>query len=241
MQINRVTITGADDKTDIQDLIDLTKQFPFVEWGILFSGSKQGQSRYPSHSTIGNIAASALPLSAHFCGSYSRDVLENGKIGMLLETYKYFDRVQLNYNFSINTKWSTDFLALKYWAENPSKGIILQSNKANSELIRDLAELPRWVGASFKNLHFLHDSSGGRGREIVNIPLCYPKNYTGYSGGIGPHNVTEICKMIYQYNSTKNVWIDMESGVRTNDQLDISKVFEVLSVCKEFISKNNML
>jgi len=37
MKINKITITGADDRTKISDLVQLQKDYPFVEWGILFS------------------------------------------------------------------------------------------------------------------------------------------------------------------------------------------------------------
>lgn len=48
MEIKIVTITGADDNTNHSDMINISKDFPFVEWGILFSSSRQGSERYPS-------------------------------------------------------------------------------------------------------------------------------------------------------------------------------------------------
>ena len=37
MTLNRVTITGADDFTEPKDLVELSEEFPFVEWAILLS------------------------------------------------------------------------------------------------------------------------------------------------------------------------------------------------------------
>ncbi|MHB1675039.1 MAG: hypothetical protein ACYCSP_12405 [Acidobacteriaceae bacterium] len=37
MKLETVTITGADDSTDIVELAELSEEFPFVEWGILIS------------------------------------------------------------------------------------------------------------------------------------------------------------------------------------------------------------
>ena len=46
--LTRVTITGADDAVDPGALVALSAEFPFVEWGILFSKSREGEARYPS-------------------------------------------------------------------------------------------------------------------------------------------------------------------------------------------------
>ena len=42
-----ITFTGADDHTDVRDMVALSKLYP-IEWGILFSISRQGTDpRYP--------------------------------------------------------------------------------------------------------------------------------------------------------------------------------------------------
>ena len=46
--LNKVTVTGADNSTHINDLIGLYKEFPFVEFGILLSLSSEGGPRFPS-------------------------------------------------------------------------------------------------------------------------------------------------------------------------------------------------
>jgi len=40
MKIIKLTITGADDKTEVSSLIDISNNFEFIEWGILFSNSR---------------------------------------------------------------------------------------------------------------------------------------------------------------------------------------------------------
>ena len=44
----RCTITGADDLVDPDDLVVLSREYPFVEWAILISASRAGTPRYPS-------------------------------------------------------------------------------------------------------------------------------------------------------------------------------------------------
>ena len=46
--LDRLTITGPDDKTDIDTLLQLSQYYPFVEWAILYSPTRQGSERYPS-------------------------------------------------------------------------------------------------------------------------------------------------------------------------------------------------
>ena len=55
----------------------------------------------------------------------------------------------------------------------------------------------------------------------------YPEtNPFGYAGGISPENVVETVKSITEICET-DFWIDMETGIRTNDKFDITKCEEV--------------
>ena len=42
------TLTGVDDSTSVEELIRLYREYPFVEWGVLYSATQQGQGRYAS-------------------------------------------------------------------------------------------------------------------------------------------------------------------------------------------------
>ena len=58
------TLTGVDESTPIDALIALAEAHPIVEWGILYSPSRQGQSgRYPSYEAIQRIL-DGLPAGA---------------------------------------------------------------------------------------------------------------------------------------------------------------------------------
>lgn len=228
MKIDKVTITGVDDNVAPIELKWLSQDFPFVEWGVLFSQSKQGTNRYPSPKTIPELLFHQLKLSAHFCGWHAREVLENMNYS-LFEGLKNFHRVQLNYNFKKSSKWNLSSL-IDWIAGHPSLSVIFQVNADN------------WLAIDYldntdnpENIHFLYDSSGGRGTVLKEIKPSY-SNYTGYSGGIGPDNIEEVVQKITDYPNPINVWIDMESGVRTNDELDLKKVEKVLTICKKYIS-----
>lgn len=72
--LRMVTITGADDATSIQEMRQITDEFPFVEWGILI-GSHDGQ-RFPSMKWVQALveergrAGARMNLSLHVCGKF---------------------------------------------------------------------------------------------------------------------------------------------------------------------------
>lgn len=80
--------------------------------------------------------------------------------------------------------------------------------------------------------NFLYDASGGRGTEIQSVQPPIPNHLTGYAGGLTPENIAENLGLIGQVANTMPitignetpVWIDTETGVRTNNVLDMHKV-----------------
>jgi phosphoribosylanthranilate isomerase len=225
MNIDRLTITGADNSVDIENLVWLSKWYSFVEWGILFSKGRRGTARYPSLMWIDVLMQQGgMNLSAHLCGEYAREVMEQSKFDVF-DLYNGFARFQINYNFEKSTGW--DLVALVWWAEeHPNTSIILQWNKANGPYLKDMTDIKYPP-----NIHILYDSSGGRGREISNIEAPF-KTYTGYSGGISPDNIKSVLNLINNYPAKESVWIDMESGVRANDVFDLKKVQLILEAVK---------
>lgn len=234
MKLKKVTITGADQNTDVNQLVILQDRYPFVEWGILFSASKEGHPRYPTRQWVMDLPEK-LNLSAHLCGQYARMVLEDQNYDTIRLLPPAVKRVQLNYNFQQSTKWNLHKLKLfaeSYVVAGTHPAIILQYNKANGATLKKFMaanELP-------SNIHFLYDSSGGRGTEITDYPPPF-KSYTGYAGGLGPDNVE---RLVSHYVETEedthaDFWIDMESKVRTDDQFDIEKVQAVLKTCDKYI------
>lgn len=101
MKLETVTITGADDSTDIVELAELSEEFPFVEWGILISKSQEGGFRFPSRKWIDALRqiaqARKLNVATHMCGRWVRDLLI-GKVdwNFLPACIVVSQRVQIN-------------------------------------------------------------------------------------------------------------------------------------------------
>jgi phosphoribosylanthranilate isomerase len=235
MKINRVTITGADEDVNILDLIKLNELYPFVEWGVLFSAMREGDPRYPGPSWRGIIANTKKldNLSAHFCGWWATQVLIAQNFDLITNLHPSFRRVQLNFNFEKSHGFHLEALARYAELHYNKRSIILQFNKANEQTIVN------WIGRKVlpKNIHFLYDASGGRGKPISKIYPPFHGNYTGYSGGLRPENIEDVAKEITsQSNYPDEVWLDLETGVRTEDRFDLEKVNLVLSAVKNYIS-----
>ena len=226
MHITNVTFTGADNNTDIKALVELQKEFPFVEWGILIA-TKSGKKRYPTEEFILELKDKNLNLALHLCGKHSRDILSDGVIDI---KYDFFNRYQVNFNFLHTPHDLNNYKKLT--EAFPNKKFILQYNASNDAYIKKIIS-----DFDTSNTNILYDASGGRGTEIKTIKAPYEGIYTGYSGGLNPDNINQICDEIYNHKNDCKVWIDMESGVRTDDEFDLDKVYKVLKEVDKLINK----
>ena len=228
MIINKVTFTGADNNTDINALKQIQKEFSFVEWCILVS-TNSGKNRYPTEDFILELKDKGLNLALHLCGKWSRNILTDGCTQL---RHDFFNRYQLNFDFS-NSKFEYDYYENLIKAY-PNKKFILQYNVSNHSVIKKIME-----NFDTSNTHILYDASGGRGTEINEIKKPFGDIYTGYAGGIKVENIDSICDKIFNHKDEyTKVWIDMESGVRTNDEFDLDKVYKVLKRVDNWIHKH---
>lgn len=227
-----ITFTGLDKNTDMGRVAEISARYP-VEWGVLFSPSREGkQPRYPGWNTRDYFPSPDLRLAAHLCGGAARTALLNLEdTQSLLRQLEPYGRVQINYapnpiNWSKGSgpQLRTDTgMVLGFWEASEfqdrlGKPVILQSRSVKQW--PDVSLLP--VGAR-EQIQFLYDLSGGRGAAPAKWP-AHPggDKLVGYAGGIGPDNVASVLQAI---NSSGPYWIDMEGRVRDQDDwLDLDKV-----------------
>jgi len=223
MNLKRVTITGADDDVDIQALIDLSAEFPFVEWAFLVSKSKVGSPRYPKGwlQIIERLHGKSQT-AVHLCGEAARWAL----CGDIKMSYVWHhSRVQLN---GFSAYRLPGLLAAHI---HPEIEFILQVQSI--EALDHAAELANM----HQNVSALWDLSGGRGITALGCPLPPVPLHgrLGYAGGISPHNVYRAISTL-KMQGDGDTWIDMESGVRTDDCFDIEKVRRVLEIAAQEIA-----
>lgn len=203
MKPSFVTFTGADNETSIETMRDLSARFP-IEWGILFSPSRQGiDPRYPDAATLERLCKSGLQLAAHLCGDHARDVM-SGRDPVLPVPLIPFARVQINHG-------TPDPVIIAAFAQRVGKPCIAQTR-----------------GEAFPDddrISWLFDASGGQGIAPKAWPR-HPGRPVGYAGGLGPVNAATVSKEIGAH-AVAPYWIDMESGVRTDDRFDLDLVGRV--------------
>lgn len=226
--LQHITFTGIDEKTDIKALQEIQRAYPFVEFGVLVAKNwKENGNRYPDPEWLGGLHYAGLNLSCHVCGSYARAItqkLEWSHLIALLGDKKYlFNRCQINIAGTEPTE-KTFFLRTPPFF----KEIIIQQKSVDEHKTWDAIN---WHGF----MSILLDASGGLGIDtgIKLWPDWYYK--IGYAGGMNPDNVAD--KLAYLLENARHpFWIDMESGVRTDDWFDINKVAKVLEACEPLIN-----
>lgn len=244
MNLDRVTITGADDRTDIGALVALTEEFPFVEWGVLVSKSSEGSARFPTREWIYRFIVQMGELdrrrgrqawlSMHICGRWVRQLLQGQTPECVyFGSFPRFQRYQLNFHGLPHALDWTGFNKLvdTYFF---SRQLIFQVDGTENGGFYSLAK------EGGINAVPLFDTSGGAGI----VPNGWPDTrvaswapYYGYAGGLGPGNIATELPRIAEAAHDARVWIDMERNVRSEDDLDLQldKVRSVLEYCAPFI------
>lgn len=241
--IKTVTITGADNTIDPSDLVKLSQDFPFVEWGILLSRKRMGESRYPSFTWMVDLHSCTemypfLKLSCHLCGAYVREFIK-GDVAFVereigADKWNMFQRVQLNFH-GIKHEHAEVLYAL---IRKSGKEFIFQHDDVNQQIAFDAARRSH-------NVSILFDKSGGAGILPDKWPELLPDIKCGYAGGLGPDNLKSQIELIEGIVGDTSIWIDMETKVRsftagvqtnvTKDIFDLDKVRQCLEIAKPFI------
>lgn len=258
MIITTVTFTGADDNTDIAEMITLSKRFPMIEWGILLSEKAAGSPRYPSKDWIEGLqksfqelqeetgyfgAQEMFRLSAHLCGktmrnfmSSMKDEVENGEWvtnhGLNERHFNHmFRRAQANFNAK-REGFTEEFIAdvIDAWRESMDGEIVTQHNDNNADAWK--ATQSR-IGGNHtrKDHHILIDASGGNGKSPEAWSKPISGMFTGYAGGLGPENLVTQLDAINAQVGDGFTWIDMEGSLRdADDNFSLSRVEEVMKI-----------
>ena len=230
--LSLVSFVGVDADTNLEDLKKFKNSIP-TEFGVLYSDSKSltNHKRYPSlqfckdflqwsKSNTENLA------SLHLCGDViGRYLAQEADV---LDLCKNANRIQLNLSissFPSYEKLTNDLISVM---TTHGHNIVLQENKTKRNF--NLAFLKTISSSLRGQISLLHDGSGGFGREITQVESPSGLHYTGYAGGIKPENVAKIVDLIEKNNPNGlKYYIDMESGVRTDNTFSLEKCQQVIN------------
>lgn len=251
MKLRKLGFCGVDDSVSPRMLGLICQSYPFVEFGVLFRPDKEGQPRYASKEWVKELSKVVqssnhkMQLAAHLCEKRVLDILEykstNGD-NNTNPAKEFLDDIQSNgfYRVQINatkvngvdpSKVTPDSIqnichAIK---DYPNLEFIIQKNEEtkplwegilNSTLFDiDEEKLPRKLPT---NVVMLVDESKGTGLLASSWPIPPMEYDIGYAGGIGPMNVKQVLKDIMDVASGRDIWIDMESSLRTKISKKVS-------------------
>ncbi len=208
-KLSTVTLTGADERTDVGRLVKLADEHPYLEIGLLYTATPEGRNRYPTLEWLQK-ASGALPgrCAIHICGSGARQQLRDGALARLVGNAW---RVQVNGGVHPD---EVQGLAKRVPI------LITQHNDKN----RALASARLAV-----NHRLLVDGSGGTGRSPERWARPRTHLQVGFAGGLGPDNIqTELAKI--HAVAEGRYWIDLEGKLRTDDWFDVA-------LCERFLQE----
>ena len=231
--IERVTFTGADDTVSPEAIEEISREFTFVEWGILLGPKTDtGFPRFPSQTWISSLSKvskeTPMNLSAHWCEPLVWEFVSNGKsfdkIREENNIPNIFKRTQINTH---GMKYTFTPSFIEEMKKHPEMEFILQIDGINDDFVSAI-NLP--------NVSLLQDYSSGSG-IFENYWGHWQNKKYGYSGGLNIDTLPEAMDLwLERPNNSPIAWIDMESGVRSGTPLangnqsvfDLQKVEEVL-------------
>lgn len=226
MNLHTVTFSGASNGTSLSKMCDISESRPYVEWGI--QTPHFGGGLFPDSGWVKELVSTGLPLSAHMC--YVRELLEdaNPKEALDIEGWGFFDRIQINTHGSPHSTIDKTFE-------------LFQSELfEDKEIIFQVDDVPDNLDTLLKahsmgiNVSGLFDTSHGGGRSPSSWPVS--QGYStdakfGYSGGLGPDNMSTALPKIANAAGDSDIWIDMEGKIRDYQSggLDFDKIQHVLN------------
>ena len=206
----RLTFTGIDARTDLDEVMRIGKEYQNVEFAVLV-GSRTGiEPRFPGLEFTRLFRRMAqddgVRTSIHLCGVFSREVNVGDFLNPQAVVYG-FGRCQVN---SRATYY--DYQNVERFGRVTGLEVIVQC-----------------LAATCPRITHLHDKSGGRGiNTIASWPSPRNGSHCGFAGGITPDNVLKAVDFIHAHPMSHH-WLDMESGVRTDDWFDLEKVMAVIN------------
>ncbi len=229
--LSRVTITGADDLTDPLEILDLALSYPWLEFGVLVSKSREGSPRYPSREWQAKILkiGNRMNLSMHICGKWAREMFAGEMRWDALPPIRdAVQRIQINGSTPTEPRFG-------------AAGLVSELADKQVQLIFQYPRASEYMTACREHglrCTPLFDESGGEGRQVRVWSDMPTEGYVGYAGGIGPEDVAETVGTIMAFRSG-GFGIDMEGRVRSDkrDELDMWKARRVLEICDGIIHR----
>lgn len=205
MKSPAITVTGADERTYIPDLVRLTRLSPRVEIGLLWTETPEGRKRYPNREWLER-ATDILGerCAIHVCGRGARAAALQ-RPGWVCRA----GRVQIN--------GAVETPELFELCRPGGYSWIITQRRAGYPDLRNAnpghRDTPRFSAATHA---LLMDASGGQGLSPAEWTRAHTWKPVGFAGGLGPDNLAvELPRIMAVARGAW--WIDMEGRLRDDD------------------------
>lgn len=199
-----IAFTGVDRAEIKGALTALSARYP-IEWGVLIDDTQAGNKLFPTACVRSELlAGEPLRWAAHICGAQARATIQDPRRSSV--DLAGFQRAQINHSFSGSNEQEIASACL--FGRRHGVRTVLQCSK---DFPADL------------RVDWLFDTSFGRGSAPGTWPsLPLQGAFCGISGGLNADNVREVLERVAAPPGAM-YWIDMESGIRTDGWLDLTK------------------
>ena len=225
-----ITFTGIDERTDLNEVAEISAQYPETEFAVLVGSQTGGDNPiFPLWETVRRFGtlSPGVRTAIHLCGHLARKAAGEENLSRSLQLIcEKFGRIQVNLH---GDEWDPNRVQItnpniKRFAEQTGAGSIILQHRGLWET----------VPIKHPRIEYLFDRSEGRGKEsFEQWPPPPEGKRAGYAGGLGPHNIQRALKFLDRYPEART-WLDMERNVRTQDYwLDLRKVREVCQLALE--------
>lgn len=230
MKIKYVTCSGANENTNIRNLLKLMEDYPVGEIGIQISADKTAKEM-PQYDWILKLAEniqnskSDIRAALHVNNEWAQEFC-NGFIAPELDRFMglkktdgkpVFARVQLNILVGREKMPNVDKVidTLNLFLK---QRFIFPYNVPNASFIKGLYD----KGVMFDNLY---DFSFGEGHKPESRgPVVFPDRLQGYAGGLSPNNIyEELDKIGKVVPKDAEIYIDAQGHLADNQIFSISK------------------
>lgn len=234
-----ISLTGPDNNVSPLDLAVLSTQYPEVEWAILYFPEREGTPRNPTAAWREQfLATKPTHCAAHLCGQQVfKELLDVEQKEARLADLARYSRIQVNINARKMDFTPEQVLAVYECLHSAGISVILQLHDDSRAVIDSF--LQGKSATELERIHILFDSSRGRGETPEAWSAPKTTNgvvlFCGYAGGLSPATVpVELPRITAVATPTApGYWIDMESGIRTENEFDLMKAVEVLAIARQ--------
>lgn len=241
-----ITVTGVDKFTSPSSLRILATNYNIFEFAWLLSSEKAGKAnRYPSLSVVRrHVRALAnqyrVPRVAfHLCGDWAQHLAAGGCVPDPLRDLFELAGSTRKFRIQLNLR-SPTLVNHEEIQRSAAEGDLRRYNVGRVIVpVRNVFPPNAFGDASVNGaIAYLTDCSGGRGilpdrwpalPQGVAQDLSPPASPRfGFAGGLNPGNVAEQIARISSVAGSTPYWIDMETGVRTeDDKFNLEKAVQV--------------